>query len=336
MILVIGEALIDLIENRYQPGSFNAIVGGANANVAIALARRGTKQQFLGRLSNDRFGKIIREKLESNHVGLAHAISADEMSTLVVVAIDSHGVPTYAFYVNGTADWGWTPDELPSDVDFENLHATAIQFGCLGMAMEPGNKVIEVWAKQHYLQNSVTISHDINMRPALGFDPNKERERVERVNAFSHIIKASDEDINWLYQLDETDPKHAQHIDTIVGAWIGDSARVVLVTRGADGVSVYRAGGVGDPAVKRFDVPSRKINVVDTVGAGDTFCANLLGQLSDVAALGADPFDRLANLSDETLREFVRVAGIAASITCERAGAEPPTLEDLNAVLASV
>lgn len=333
---MIGEALIDLIENRYQPGSFNAIVGGANANVSIALARRGTKQQFLARLSNDRFGKIIREKLETNNVGLKHSIQADEMSTMVVVAIDSHGVPSYAFYVNGTADWGWTPEELPTDVDFENLHATAIQFGCLTMAMEPGNKVIEDWARVHYNQNSVTISHDINMRPALGFDPAKERERVERVNAMSHIIKASDEDIEWLYQLDSGDPASAAHLETIVATWIGDSNRIVLVTRGGDGVSVYRAGGVGDPAVKRFDVPSRKINVVDTVGAGDTFCANLLGQLSDAGALGTDPFDRLANLNDETLTEFVRVAGVAASITCERAGAEPPTLADLNAVLAAL
>jgi fructokinase len=76
MILVIGEALIDLIEDRNQPGAFQAIVGGANANVAIALARRGTKQQFLARLSSDRFGKIIRQRLESNGVGLDHAIDA--------------------------------------------------------------------------------------------------------------------------------------------------------------------------------------------------------------------------------------------------------------------
>ena len=75
--------------------------------------------------------------------------------------------------------------------------------------------------------------------------------------------------------------------------------------------------------------------MVDTVGAGDTFCANLLGQLYDADALGADPFDRLANLSDGTLAEFVHVAGVAASITCERAGCEPPTLDDLNATLAA-
>jgi len=330
MILVIGEALIDLIENRYQPGSYSAIVGGANANVAIALARRGTKQKFLGRLSTDRFGSIIREKLASNGVNLDHSVSTDELSTLVVVAIDSNGVPSYSFYVNGTADWGWTPDELPTDVELENMHATAIQFGCLTMAMEPGNLVIEAWGKSHYDQNSVTISHDINMRPALGFEPGKERARVERVNSFSHIIKASDEDIEWLYQLDPEAADYLDRIDAIAHEWVGSSGRHVFVTRGSEGVSIYRPGGV------RLDVGSRKINVVDTVGAGDTFCANLLGQLSDVGALGTDAFDRLANLSDETLVEFVRIAGVAASIACERAGAEPPTLADLNEVLAAL
>ena len=329
MILVIGEALIDLIENRYQAGSFNAIVGGANANVSIALARRGTPQQFLARLSGDGFGKIIREKLIANQVGLDYSVDAKEQTTMVTVSIDSSGVPSYSFYVNGTADWGWTPQELPSDADLENMHATAIQFGCLTMAMGPGNLVIEDWAREHYKQNSVTISHDINMRPALGFERNHERLRVERINDISHLIKASDEDIHWLYDMDE-----GAVVDKVVWKWIGDSARHVFITRGSEGVSVYRLAADGSKV--RLDVASRKINVVDTVGAGDTFCANLLGQLSDVDALGTDPFDRLQNLSDEVLREFVWTAGIAASITCERAGAEPPTKADLDAVLATL
>ncbi len=324
MILVIGEALIDLIENRYQAGGFNAVVGGANANVALALARRGTPHQFLGRISNDRFGKIIRERLASNQVSLEHSINTDELTTLAVVSIDSAGVPSYSFYVNGTADWGWTPAELPTDVELENMHATAIQFGCLTMAMQPSSSVIEAWARSHFEQNSVTISHDINMRPALGFEAAAERIRVERLNSISHLIKASDEDINWLYGLDD-----GSSVDEIVRDWIGDSQRVVMVTRGAEGTSIYRAD-------RRIDVASRKINVVDTVGAGDTFCANLLGQLSDVDALGSDPFDRFANLSDEAFAEFARVASVSASITCERAGCEPPTLEDLSATLRSL
>jgi fructokinase len=323
MILVIGEALIDLIENRYQAGSFKAVVGGANANVALALARRGTKHQFLGRISNDRFGKIIRERLESNGVHLEHSIAAEELTTLAVVSLDSKGVPSYAFYVNGTADWGWTPAELPTNVDLENMHATAIQFGCLTMAMQPSSSVIEKWAREHFDQGSVTISHDINMRPALGFDAAEERMRVERLNQISHIIKASDEDIEWLYELAE-----GADLDDIVHSWIGDTERIVLVTRGADGTSIYRKRSA------RADVPSRAINVVDTVGAGDTFCANLLGQLSDADVLGSNPFDRLENLTDADLREFVRISAVAASITCERAGCEPPTLSDLNQTLA--
>ncbi|MEY4492137.1 MAG: hypothetical protein RL085_548 [Actinomycetota bacterium] len=325
MILVIGEALIDLIENRYQAGGFNAVVGGANANVALALARRGTRHQFLGRISNDRFGKIIRERLESNHVQLEHSVEAQELTTLAVVSIDSNGVPSYSFYVNGTADWGWTEAELPTDVELENMHATAIQFGCLTMAMQPSSAVIEKWARDHFSQKSVTISHDINMRPALGFDAAEERVRVERLNQISHIIKASDEDIEWLYGLDK-----GADVDEIVADWIGDTERIVLVTRGADGTSIYRN------RTARVDVPSRKINVVDTVGAGDTFCANLLGQLSDADALGSDPFDRLENLSDADLHEYVRVAAVAASITCERAGCEPPTSADLAETLRSL
>ncbi len=325
MILVIGEALIDLIENRYQPGSFNAVVGGANANVALALARRGTRHQFLGRISRDSFGQSIRERLASNGVHLDYSIEADELTTLAVVKMNSAGVPSYTFYVKDTADWGWTPEELPTNSDFENLHATAIQFGCLTMAMQPSSRVIEAWAREHFEQNSVTISHDINMRPALGFNQETERVRVERLNTISHVIKASDEDINWLYDLPE-----GSSVDGIVADWIADTDRLVLVTRGADGTSIYRRGGV------RIDVPTRSINVVDTVGAGDTFCANLLGQLSDVDALGTDPFDRLANVSDEELRDMVRVAAVAASITCERAGCEPPTLANLNSVLADI
>ena len=329
MILVIGEALIDMIEDRAELGSFKAIVGGANANVAIALARRGTKHQFLGRLSKDRFGQIIRKKLTDNHVAFDYSIDATEQTTLVTVSIDAVGKPSYTFYVEGTADWNWTPAELPSDTDLENLHATAIQFGCLTMAIEPGNLVIEDWAREHFKQNSVTISHDINIRPALGFEANHERARVERLNEISHLIKASDEDIEWLYGL-----QPGASVDEIVWQWIGQTGRQVFVTRGGDGVSIYRIDSSGNRS--KLAVAAQKIEVVDTVGAGDTFCANLIGQLSDLEALGADPFDRLQNLSDETLMEITRVASVAAAIACQRAGAEPPTLADLQAALATI
>jgi fructokinase len=315
MILVIGEALIDLIENRYQPGAFNAIVGGANLNVATALARRNSNHTFYARMSNDRFGQLIRKRLEDNNVNFENSIITNENSTLAIVSLNEAGVPTYSFYVNGTSDWGWTKEELPTQEQIKEKQINCIQFGCLTMAMEPGNLVIENWARE---LKEVTISHDINIRESLGFNPEKEKARVERTNAFSHIIKASDEDIEWLYQ-------NQRPVDEVAQEWANED-KIVLITRGSEGTSIFTKQN------NRKDVPTRKINVVDTVGAGDTFCANLLGQLQDNNYLGTD----LNQIPIEELTNYVYIAGIAASITCERAGCEPPTQEDLKAVLASL
>jgi fructokinase len=155
------------------------------------------------------------------------------------------------------------------------------------------------------------------MRPALGFDQAKEKTRVERVNEFSHIIKASDEDLEWL------DPTRTP--DETAKEW--SKNKLVLITKGSEGVDVYKNGE------KLFNVPSRKINVVDTVGAGDTFTANLLGQLQENNHLGTNPTDKLMNIKDEDLHTYVHIAGIAASINCERAGAEPPSKKDIQTAM---
>ena len=306
MIIVIGEAIIDLIQDRENNHEYKAVVGGANANVAIALARLDAPHAFLARISTDSYGKQIKEKLLKNNVNTDHAIQTTEPSTLAVVSINEQGSPSYSFYVNGTADWGWTPEELP------NLEAKAIQFGCLTMAMEPGNLRIEQWAKAQ--AETKTISHDINMRPALGFDQAKELARVNRVNTFSHIIKASDEDLEWL------DPTRTP--EAIATEW--SKNKLFLLTKGSEGVDVYKDG------TKLFNVPSRKIKVVDTVGAGDTFTATLLAQLLENNHLGENPTHKLMNIKDEDLHTYVHIAGIAASINCERAGAEPPTMAELK------
>jgi len=315
MILVIGEALIDLIENRYQPGAFTAIVGGANLNVATALARRGSDHTFYARMSEDRFGNIIRKRLEDNNVNFENAIITEENSTLAIVSLNEQGVPNYSFYVNGTSDWGWTKEELPTQEQILKNKINCIQFGCLTMAMEPGNLVIEDWARE---LEAVTISHDINIRAALGFNPDKEKERVERTNAFSHIIKASDEDIDWLYQ-------NQRSVNQVAQEW-ANHGKIVLITRGSDGTTIFTKDN------EPVNVSTRNINVVDTVGAGDTFCANLLGQLQDNNYLGTD----LNQIPREELTTYVYIAGIAASITCERAGCEPPTQEDLHHILDSL
>lgn len=322
--MVIGEALIDLIESKEHSGSYQAVVGGANANVAIALARAGTPQQFLARLSSDSFGQKIRSRLEDNGVGLDYAIAASEATSLAIASIGPSGGAKYSFYVEGTADWNFTREELPTAAKLSELGAKALQFGCLTMALGPGNKIIEAWAKEFFNEGSLTLSHDINVRPALGFDAVMEKERVERINSISHIVKASDDDINWLYDLE-----NGSDVDEIAWDWIGASEQIVFVTRGAEGVSVYRKGR------NRLDVPSRSVQVQDTVGSGDTFCAHMLSGLLAIGALGEDPSEKLASVTNEQLMSITNVAAIAASITCERVGAEPPTSEELASVVSA-
>jgi len=322
MIVVIGEALIDLIEDKSTAGRYQAVVGGANANVAIALARAGVKQQLLARISSDAFGQKIRQRLVDNKVGLDYAIAAKEPTSVAIASIGSSGGASYSFYVENTADWGWTKQELPTQQTMEGIGATALQFGCLTMAMPPGNAVIEAWAKEYFEKDLLTLSHDVNVRPALGFDRDAERMRVERVNSFSHLIKASDDDINWLYGLEP-----GSNVDQIAWDWIGDTAKIVFVTRGGDGASIYRRNKT------KLDVPSRKVKVQDSVGAGDTFCANTLAQLQQIGALGSGAFDRLAALTDKQLIEIAKVSSVAASMACEKTGAEPPTDAELAELL---
>jgi fructokinase len=322
MIVVIGEALIDLIEDKSTAGRYQAVVGGANANVAIALARAGAKQQLLARISSDAFGQKIRQRLVDNKVGLDYAIAAKEPTSVAIASIGSSGGASYSFYVEKTADWGWTQQELPTQQTMANLGATALQFGCLTMAMPPGNAVVEAWAKDFFEKDLLTLSHDVNVRPALGFDRAAERTRVERVNSFSHLIKASDDDINWLYGLEP-----GANVDQIAWDWIGDTSKIVFVTRGGDGASIYRKNKT------KLDVQSRKVKVQDSVGAGDTFCANTLAQLQQIGALGSGAFDRLAGLTDKQLIEIAKVSSVAASMACEKTGAEPPTDYELAQLL---
>ena len=326
MIVVIGEALIDLIEDKSTTGRYQAVVGGANANVAVALARAGAKQQLLARISSDAFGQKIRQRLIDNKVGLDYAITAEEPTSVAIASIGLSGGASYAFYVENTADWGWTKQELPTQQTMAGLGATALQFGCLTMAMPPGNAVIETWAKRYFEKDLLTLSHDVNVRPALGFDADAERVRVERVNSFSHLIKASDDDINWLYGFES-----GSNVDQIAWDWIGQSEKIVFVTRGGDGASIYRKNK------NKLDVASRKVKVQDSVGAGDTFCANTLVQLQRINALGSGAFERLASVSNQQLIEIAKVSSIAASMACEKTGAEPPTdseLADLLVLLA--
>jgi fructokinase len=307
VITVIGEAIIDLVHTGGK--SFEAHPGGSPLNVAVGLARLDRPTAMMARLSGDAFGRILRNHAESNRVDLSSAVDAPETATLAVVTLDEAGRATYDFYWDGTADWQWTDTELaalPADTGI--LHT-----GSLAAWTQPGADQIAALVEE--IRGSVLISYDPNMRPKLLGTPEKVRSLAERSVAAAHVVKASDEDVQWLYP-DES-------IEDVVRRWLTAGPDVVVITRGADGASAFTKTGL---AISR---PGIAIQMVDTVGAGDAFTA---GMLDAVAARGLGSPVAIAGITERQLTEILDHAILAAAITCERPGADPPTRSALDDV----
>ncbi len=308
MIGVIGEALIDLEVAEADPGRPTAHPGGSPMNVAVTLARLETEVSFLGRLSTDPFGRLLRSHLTRSGVDLRWSVGAAEPTSLAIVSLARDGGANYSFHTHGTADWQWTPEELPEVCAFDAVHA-----GSLALALDPGGPVVERWLAR--LGESTTVSLDPNVRPALLGDRDSYRRRLERWLPFSDIVKVSDEDLAWTY------PEAAPA--SLAREWIAAGRRLVVVTRGGEGSLVFCGGD-------EFAVPSRPTNMVDTVGAGDSFSGALLDWLSRHGRLRPEG---LARLTGPEARSAVEFATAVAAVTCSRAGADPPRRSELPAAL---
>ncbi len=314
MIVVLGESLIDLIpQGREQ---YFAALGGGPANVAVALARQGAETGYLGRLSTDHFGRQLRARLTSNGVAVDQAVEAAENSSLAVVALDDSGAASYRFYLEGTADWQWTSSELPADLEADALH-----IGSLALVVEPGAKVLADWIDQVRREGRVLLSYDPNVRRALAAGPEVERARFERYAALAHLIKASDEDLDYLYP--------GASLDEAAARALAAGAELVVVTRGGDGASAYRSGGRAET------IAAFPVNVVDTVGAGDAFAAGLLASLAEDGVLGQGADGVLERLDDAVLRRALTRAAVTAALTCSRQGADAPARAEIRAVLGN-
>ncbi|MEV5407443.1 carbohydrate kinase [Thermopolyspora sp. NPDC052614] len=328
MIVVCGEALIDLVPTG-EPDTYRAVPGGGPANTAVALSRLGTPARLLCRLSGDGFGRRLRDHLVASGVDLSLAVEAAEPTTAAVVGLDNSGGAAYQFYVQGTADWQWAPAELPAELP---PGTRALHFGTLASILPPGAEVLRAWAAAQ--REHATVVYDVNVRPVLLPDRARYRAAVDPWLKAAHVVKASDDDLAWLYP--ERDP-----LDT-ARAWIGDHGlAVVLLTCGAEGAVAVTPSG---PPVR---VPGFPVKVVDTVGAGDTFTGALLHALAARGALpdrtaesgssagpdqvSASPGPEFASRSD--LADALRFAVAAAAITCTRAGAVPPTRAEVDGFL---
>jgi fructokinase len=309
---VIGETVIDLVD----PGDGSPCIahqGGGPMNIAIGLARLGNRTAFFGRMSRDPLGTSLYRHLERSGVETDYVIREPEPSTIALVEL-SGGQARYEFSVSGTADFQWSAEEiavLPAG-------APAVHFGSLTSWQPPGDEVVNKRIAELRAAGSVLISYDPNARPTLQGDAASARAKVARSAALAHVIKASSDDIDYLYD--------GRELASVVEGWLGQGAALVVITSGSAGATAWVPGRAG---VKRPAFPTR---VVDTVGAGDAFMSGLLDGLgrrglATPGALGslADP-SLLAGILDE--------AAAGAAITCGRAGADPPTRAEVDAFLA--
>jgi len=308
--VVIGEALIDLIQQG--DGRFVAKPGGAPANVSIALARLGVDVGFAGRLSTDKFGEQIRAWLEPEDIDLSLVVSTDDPSSLAVASLDSQGKADYSFYLKGTADWGW---QRGAFAGLEDEPPAALVIGSVAIAIEPGASVIESLASHLRERELATVTIDVNIRPGLGFKRDLEIIRVERQIELAHLVKASDDDLAWLY------PDRAP-VDT-ARAWSQDT-RFVILTCGAEGATLFT------PTGDTVTVSAPIIDLVDTVGAGDSFLGAVLFGLQELNALGNNALDRLFEVSQDEWSSVLELAARVGAITCSRAGCNPPTKAELG------
>jgi len=301
---VIGEALIDLVP-RDASGEYQAHPGGSPFNVSIALARLGNRTALMARLGEHGFGRILRDTATTEHVDLSATPNAPEPTTLAVVSIDEPGQAAYDFYVQGTSDWQWTLSELRRLPAATNV----IHFGSLASWTPPGSKIIEQVVSEVRAQRDVLISYDPNVRPSVLGSAAKGRQRVERSVRRAHLVKASREDLGWLYP--------SQPAEEVAERWLGLGPALVVMTDGADGALAYR------PGASPVRQPGRSVKVVDTIGAGDAFTAGLL---TGLLRRDLHTPDHVAALDDGPLHDVMAEAVLVSSLTCERAGADPPRL----------
>jgi fructokinase len=309
VVAVAGEVITDMVPAG-EDGVFRAAPGGSPANVAVGLARLDVPARMLARLSDDVLGRRLRAHLADNGVDLSYAVAAPESSSLAIVALQPDGSAAYDFRVDGTADWQWTDDELTTALD----GAVALHVGSLGLTTPPGGAVLRRLAAR--AAGSATVTFDPNVRHLLMGPPAEVLAVVHELLAVADVVKASDEDVAWL----EPDKLPEE----VAAAWLAHGPALVVVTRGGEGaVAVGRASGL----VRRPGVP---VEVVDTVGAGDSFMSALLAGLARRDLLGADRRDALRSLTSDDVGPLLDEAVAASAITCSRAGADPPYARELS------
>ena len=308
-VLVIGEALVDVVHGIN--GEIKNIPGGSPANTAVALARLGTNTYMKARTSTDKFGTEIRNYLTSQNVNLDYSLVVKSPSSVVNALIQKDGSAKYEANLRGAADYGWTFEELDQVIDSD---IQIVQLGSLTSYIEPGATNVEKWFSKLRQSNKYLLTFDPNIRhPLDGENEVNVRNRAKKLASLSHVVKASDEDLNWIFS--NNNPQ-----DSAINI-IESGASLVVVTLGKKGAFAI------NKKLEIVEVKANEIAVIDTIGAGDTFAAALITQLLENSWINKNA---LENLSSDDLTEILTNCSAVSAITCSRQGANPPHRHEVS------
>ncbi|UXA17237.1 carbohydrate kinase [Mycobacterium sp. SMC-4] len=303
--LVIGEALIDIVERSEQPTREH--VGGSPLNVAVGLARLGRDVDFLTHIGADERGRRITEYVESSGAQLVSgSVTAPRTATARAV-LDAAGSATYTF------DIEWQLSGIP-----EVAPPLVVHTGSIAAVLEPGCLAAKALVDTYRV--SATVTFDPNIRAALITDADAARSRIDRLLEQADVIKVSSEDLHWL--------SPTRTPEQVGQTWLALGASIVVVTFGAHGSVAMCAGG-------SVRVPAGNVDVVDTVGAGDAFMTGLIDALWSMDLLGAARRPQLAAIGTDALTTAVRSATVASALTVQHPGADLPDRVSLDAAIGS-
>lgn len=306
VVWVCGELLVDLFppSDKSETKERIGIIGGGPVNTAKAIARLGQNVEFIDGISSDKWGVLAKHELDADGVGTKFCKFSDKPTSQAIVSLDENGVATYEFVIDGTATFDFSTEWLPDPY----IHKPSLlHIGTLVTAVEPAASILFGWALE--LSELAPIIFDPNIRPAVISDRDRYRLQVEKWIGISAIVKLSEDDLAWLYP--------GQKSLEIAEKWLSEGVSLVVITRGGDGIEAITKHG-------NLSVPGVKVDVVDTIGAGDTVGA--------LIAEGLVKFG-LDQLHGDALLVTLEKAVIAAAITCSRQGAQPPTAGELNFAL---
>lgn len=298
MIVVVGESLIDVVVD--PDGDIHEEVGGSPLNVAVGLARLEVPAMLITEVGHDERGGRILQALSAAEVEVVSPAPASGTTATATAHLDAVGIATYDF------DLGWSlpHQELP--------HCDALHVGSLGTVIEPGRDSVLDLVDQAYARG-VFVSYDPNVRPAFLEDRTSAWRDIEALAERANLVKMSEEDVEALHP--GADP------GVIATSLLsGERTELVVITHGGDGAAAY-ADGVS------VSVPAPPTDLVDTVGAGDSFMSAMLTILYDSGATG--PHGEGVPADEEGLTRLLSGAVRVAAITCERRGAQPPTRSEV-------